>query len=331
MSSLPRCRVVAGYLGAWPERVRDEVVVRAAGHLPVLAWQVRLGDVRCCLFDGDDVDVSPHRWEPVSDGIVVGYVARGAVLVTQGRRTVEVRSGRIVLYDGLTPYRIRSAAAHRFLIAHVRATAVRFRRESRDALVATDLSGFPSATALAGMLGALARSARKPAAREPTPAAGAHLGDAVVACLHALAAEVRGVGGGRSTALFAELTDWLDGNLADPELSAERLGATKFLSARYVRKVFADHDTTVSAYVRTHRLERIRDELLAPWGVHLPVSAIAARWGYPDASVFTRAFARQFGEAPQRFRQARDGRRHRPGPRRAPDERGPMIDIDMHR
>lgn len=300
MSSLPPGRVFGGYLGARPEQVRDEVVVRSAGQLPVLTWQVRLGDVKCCLFDGDDVDVWPHRWESVSDGIVVGYVVRGSVSVTQDRRTVEVSSGRIVLYDGVTPYRIRSSAAHRFLIAHVRASAVRLRRENRDTLVATDLSGFPSASALAGMLGALAGSAR-----EPNVAAAAHLGDAVVACLHALAAEVRGVGGDRSTALFAELTDWLDGNLADPELSAERLAAAKFLSARYVRKVFADHDTTVSAYVRTQRLERIRDDLLAPWSVHLPVSAIAARWGYPDATVFTRAFARQYGEAPQRFRQAR--------------------------
>ena len=300
MNSLSSGRVFTGYLGARPEQVRDEVVVRAAGPLPVLTWHVRLGDVTCCLFDGDDVDVCPHRWESVNDGIVVGYVARGSVSVTQDRQTVEVPAGRIVLYDGLTPYRVRSAAAHRFLIAHVRAPAVRMRRQSRDALVATDLSGSPPATALAGMLGALAGCDR-----EPNAAAAAHLGDAVVACLHALAAEVRGIGDDRSTALFAELTEWLDGNLADPALSAQRLAAAKFLSARYVRKVFADHDTTVSAYVRTQRLERIRDDLLAPWSVHLPVSAIAARWGYPDATVFTRAFARQYGEAPQRFRQAR--------------------------
>lgn len=290
-------RVFSGYLGV--EHVRDDVVLRSAGPLPELVWQVRLGDVKCCLFDGADVDVSPHRWEPAGDGMVVGYVARGVVLVTQDRQTVEVRAGRIVLYDGVTRYRIRSAARHRFLIAHVRASALRLRRESRDSLVATDLSGFPAATALAGMLGALAGSSG-----EPNAAAAAHLGDAVVACLHALAAEVRGVGGDRSAALFAELTGWLDGNLADPDLSAERLAAAKFLSARYVRKVFADHDTTVSAYVRTQRLERIRDDLLAPWSVHLPVSAVAARWGFPDASVFTRAFTRQFGAAPQRFRRA---------------------------
>lgn len=262
--------------------------------------QVRLGDVRCCLFDGSDVEVSPYRWEPVSDGIVVGYVLHGAVLVIQERRTVEVRSGRIVLYDGITPYRIRSPAAHRFLVAHVRASALRFRRDNRDALVATGLSGFSSATALAGMLGALAGS-------DPdlNPAAGAHLRDAVVACLHALVAEVRGVGGDRSTALFAELTDWLDANLADPDCRPSGSRPRPFLSARYVRKVFADHDTTVSGYVRTQRLERIRDELLAPWSVHLPVSTIAGRWGYPAASVFTRAFARQFGETLQRFRRGR--------------------------
>jgi AraC-like DNA-binding protein len=294
-------RVYAGYIGTRSgdaEPVRDGVVVRSSGTPPVMTRRVRLGDVDCCVFEGGDADVSPHRWQSANDGIVAGYVASGSVEVMQDGRTVVLTAGQVVLYDGVTPYRLRSPGRHRFLIAHVRLVALRLHREDRDVLVARDLSSNAAATALAALLGTVAAHDH-----EPNAVVLQHLGDAVVSCLHGIVADVRGVTvGDRSTALFEELTDWLDAHLADPVLTAESLADEHFLSARYVRKVFADHGSTVSAYVRQRRLERIRDELLQPWTVHLPVSTIAARWGFPDPSVFTRVFTRQFGRGPQRFR-----------------------------
>lgn len=301
MADVVTGRVMSGYLGA-PRgdrhSIRDEVVMRSAGPPPAMIRQLRLGDVGCCVFEGTDVVVRPHRWRPSWDGIVIGYLAEGAVHVAQDGREVVLRPGQLVFYDGVTPYRVRAYVPHRFLIAHVRSQALRLRMEDRDAVVARDLSAHAATVPLAAMLGTIADGGADPAA-----AASAHLGDAVVACVHAVVADVRGVVvSDRSTMLFHELTEWLDAHLADRELSPDALAARHFLSQRYIRKVFADHGTTVLAYVRRQRLLRIRDELLEPGSADEPVSTVAARWGFNDPSVFTRAFTREFGQGPQSFR-----------------------------
>jgi AraC-like DNA-binding protein len=303
-------RVFRDYLGTRPgdtEPVRDAVVVRSDAAVPVILRQLRLGDVNVCLFAGEDVDVTPYRWRSANDGVVLGYVAAGAVRVGQDHRTVELGAGQVAMYDGVTPYRLRAEGRHRFLVAHIRARALSICPEDRDLLVARGLSAFAGATALAAILGAVDE-----AGLDPARGAGQHLGEAIVACVRAIVAEARGAGAGsRSTALFEILTAWLDTHLSDDILTPDLLAAHHFLSSRYVRKLFADHGTTVTAYVRLRRLERIRDELLQRSAAHLPVSAIGARWGYKDPSVFSRAFHRQFGQGPQSFRrEAIDRVRH---------------------
>ena len=59
---------------------------------------------------------------------------------------------------------------------------------------------------------------------------------------------------------------------------------------------------TVSAWIRSRRLERCRRELADELFADRPVSAIAARWGFLDASHFSRLFRSTFGEAPTDFR-----------------------------
>ncbi|MCZ2826164.1 MULTISPECIES: AraC family transcriptional regulator [unclassified Modestobacter] len=298
-------RVLEGYLdtGRGDHRARDAVVVQCDTDVRV-ARQWRMRDVDCCLLEGSVVDVAPYRHEPAeavvaeNPGFVFGYVVAGAMRITQDRRAVELGSGQVALYDGVTPFALHSEAPHRYLVAHVRDHALRIHRDDRDALVARDLSAFAGAAALGALLATMVD-----ADRPPPPAAGQHLGDAVLACLSAIVAESRGTAvGERSTMLFGELTDWLDVRLADHLLTTESLAAAHFLSTRYIRKLFADHGTTVTGYVRTRRLERIREDLLHPRNVDVPVSAIAGRWGFRDPSVFSRAFAREFGQAPQTFR-----------------------------
>jgi AraC-like DNA-binding protein len=231
-------------------------------------------------------------------GLVVGLVVSGAMRVTQDRRSILVPAGRVVFYDGVTCCGLRAEEPHRYLVVYVRGQLLRIRPEDREALIARDLSRLAAGKTLAALLGSIAQGRT-----EPSFDAGLHLGDAIVSCVRAVVAEVRGSSvGGRSEALFSELAEWLDEHLADEDLSAKSLAAHHYLSPRYVRKLFAERATTVTAYIRQRRLERIRDDLMQPWCANLPVSVIAARWGIKDPSVFSRAFTRQFGQGPQRFR-----------------------------
>ncbi|MFJ1547744.1 helix-turn-helix domain-containing protein [Streptomyces sp. NPDC088246] len=48
--------------------------------------------------------------------------------------------------------------------------------------------------------------------------------------------------------------------------------------------------TTVNAWVRTRRLEVVREELAQAGAAHRSIAAVAARWGFTNPSHFSRTF-----------------------------------------
>lgn len=288
-----------------PDHASDAVVV-ASGEAPSLVWRLRLGPVVGCLFRGAAVEVVPHH--PSSgDGLAVGYVSTGQVVVEQGGQRLEIGPGQVGLYGAATPYRVSAEGAHTYLVVRVPSQRLRVHDLDHDPAFAADLSPYPSGSVLAALLRTITELSAPPAA-----VAAQHLGDAVADCVHAVLAEHHLViGSSRPSELFERMTAWLDARLGNPALGAEELAHGFFVTPRYVRKVFAQHGTTVSEQVRRRRLEVIRGELLDPRNAGEQISSIAARWGFRDASVFSRAFSREYGESPRRFRQ-----QHSPRPAR---------------
>lgn len=284
-------------------QARDAVVVRTDGAFPEVTRTWRLGTVDACLFEGAAIDVTSYRWSPPpqahgASGMVLGHVVEGVVEVAQAARRVRLEAGDSVFYDVGSPFGLHSEAHHRYLVAQIPVRLVDLRDADRAAVVTRPLRAYGGAAALRALLETLVAEEAGPA-----PGVGHYLGDAIVACARAIVVETRGeVLGERSTQLHVELVEWLEAHLAEDHVTTERVAAAHFLSERYVRKLFADQGTTVSAFVRRRRLERIRDDLVQPWALHLPVAAVAARWGMRDPSVFSRGFTRQFGQCPSDYR-----------------------------
>ncbi|MGP4028361.1 helix-turn-helix domain-containing protein [Actinomadura sp. 3N407] len=76
------------------------------------------------------------------------------------------------------------------------------------------------------------------------------------------------------------------------------------ISVRYLHKILQPREATLSAWIRRHRLERIRRDLANPSLAAQTVSAIAARWGVLDATHVSRALKAELGQT------AADIRRH---------------------
>lgn len=284
-----------------PRAAADAVLV-SADRPPLLVRQLRLGPVVCCVFRAEELEVVPHHASP-GDGLAVGYVVEGRVRLEQDGRALDLGQGQVVLYHAATPYRISTEGPHEYVVVRVPGRLLRRDGLDTDPVVAADLSGSPSAAVLASLLDTVAVTAAAPSA-----AAAQHLGDAVVDCVHAVLAEHHETGASSTSRdLYDELTGWLDEHLADPVLSSDVLARAHFLSPRYVRRVFAQQGTTVSDYVRRRRLASVRADLLDARQRDALVSAVAHRWGFRDASVFSRAFSREFGESPQRFRRRHAG------------------------
>jgi len=103
-------------------------------------------------------------------------------------------------------------------------------------------------------------------------------------------------------ALMLKIKAFIDTHLDDPDLSGQMIAAAHHISVRYLQKLFESEGYTVTNWIRTRRLERCRLDLADPKLSTLPVSAITARWGLTDASIFARMFKTAYGHTPREYR-----------------------------
>ena len=90
--------------------------------------------------------------------------------------------------------------------------------------------------------------------------------------------------------------------LADPELSPDLIAQRYRTSTRRLHRLFESAGLSLGAWIRRARLERCRRDLANPKLVDQCITAIAFKWGFNEASHFSRAFRAQFGLPPKEFR-----------------------------
>jgi AraC-like DNA-binding protein len=102
--------------------------------------------------------------------------------------------------------------------------------------------------------------------------------------------------------LLLRIHTYIAQHLSDPELSPTAIAAGCHISTRYLHTLFQQQGDTVTGWIRDRRLDRCRHDLADPRLHPLPVSAIATRWGFPDAAGFSRAFRAAYGVPPSVYR-----------------------------
>lgn len=106
----------------------------------------------------------------------------------------------------------------------------------------------------------------------------------------------------RQQAMMVRIHSFIDHHLHDPDLSPATIAAAHHMSVRALHKLYEAEEHTVTASIRRRRLERCRQDLLDPSRPDRPVNAIGARWGFPDAAAFNRAFRAAYGLPPGEYR-----------------------------
>jgi len=102
--------------------------------------------------------------------------------------------------------------------------------------------------------------------------------------------------------LATRIREYIERNLGDPQLDPATIAAAHYISTRHLHGIFREEGTTVSAWVRTRRLEHCRRDLADPVLSDRAIGAIAARWGFIDAAHFSRLFKATFGRSPSEVR-----------------------------
>jgi AraC-like DNA-binding protein len=93
-------------------------------------------------------------------------------------------------------------------------------------------------------------------------------------------------------------------HLADPDLGVERIARAMFISVRQVYKLWEAEPRSLAQWILERRLDAARRELTSPRRRHLTIAAIAGRWGFVDATHFSRRFRQAYGMSPGEWRHA---------------------------
>ncbi|MFG3345709.1 helix-turn-helix domain-containing protein [Streptomyces sp. NPDC048018] len=95
---------------------------------------------------------------------------------------------------------------------------------------------------------------------------------------------------------------FVENNLGDPGLTPQMIADRHNMSLRQLYNLYADQPLTVAAHIRRSRLERARADLACRELSSSPVHVIAARWGFPSPTGFSRAFREAYGMTPTEHR-----------------------------
>jgi AraC-like DNA-binding protein len=233
----------------------------------------------------------------------LSVIVRGRLNSAQDGRNSVARSGDLISKETSRPAVLRAEEPFESVVVRVPWSLLGSDADEIGSRTAVTISGRDGpARAAAQLLRQLATSLEHDAIPD----------DDVPAIVESVVATIRGlyVGDGsaeprrvRSRAeILLAVESYIEANLGDPALGPERIARASFISTRYLHKLFEAEGTSVSAWIRTARLERCRRDLLDPALAHQTILSIASRWGLPGAQQFSRLFRNAYGCSPRELR-----------------------------
>ncbi|MXO66441.1 helix-turn-helix domain-containing protein [Altericroceibacterium endophyticum] len=278
------------------------------------APSAELGDDREASIRGCDlgelrlasVAMGEHRLEndravladPENGLVKFLFLEEGECLVEQSGRSVSLFAGQWCAIDKTLPFRTEARGATRQLaIAIPKRRLEELRGAPRHfAMVECFLNGAGNVLheSAASAINAATVLGRRDRAR---------LGDVLVEMLNMVWQADPQISGARThRARRRAVLDFIERNLADPNLSISWISEALGYSKRTLHKLFAEEATTLNRLIWNRRLDHCRHALLDPSQSRRSITEIAHAWGFSDSQHFSRAFKMRFGTSPRDFR-----------------------------
>lgn len=259
-----------------------------------------------------------RRADPDMLKLVMPVRGTGSYVVTQDGRQARLRPGEFAIYDTRRPYEVAcgvggydagQALTFMFPCSLLPLPPSQLKQLSAVAIPASAGIGTLTSQFLMHLAHTIDRCSPAEAARLATAAL------EVLASRLAHELDARGwvTPETHRRALLTRIQAFIQQRLGDPELSPGVIAAAHHISLRYLHKLFQEQGTTVAGWIRQRRLEACRRDLADPALASRPVAAIAARWGYPNASHFGQVFRTAHGMPPQEYRMWAQHPRHASG------------------
>jgi AraC-like DNA-binding protein len=225
----------------------------------------------------------------------------GTGLLIQDNREAVLRPGDLAIYDTNRPYTLAFEEQARMMVVMFPHDALSLPPDYVGQLSAVRLAGGHGLTGIVGpFIAQLAENLEVLSGPSGSRLATNAL-DLVSTMLHSELAMAPDRMKPQAV-LATSIREYIEANLADPDLSPANIAAAHFISTRHLHNVFHESGSTVASWIRSKRLEHIRRDLRDPLHSGTSVGAVAARWGFLDAAHFSRTFREAFGESPSDWR-----------------------------
>lgn len=264
----------------------------------------RLGPLRISMVGAGPQTVSRHRRLIAQGGeeyLTITLQHRGTARLSQDGREVLVKPGTFTCLDTGRPFRREHPDDFRFTWFGVPKKELFMSDTDLRTITGTLFSGHSGTSGL--LAGHLARLADQAARFDPH--LGRQLAMTAVDLLTVLVRERQGRldphASETARGMLARVKEYILRNLADPELSPERIAVAHHISVRYLHNLFRSEGITVGRWIHRERLERCRRDLSRPSGTAPAVSAVAQRWGFVSAAHFSRVFRTAYGMSPREW------------------------------
>ena len=107
-----------------------------------------------------------------------------------------------------------------------------------------------------------------------------------------------------SSLKLQSIKNYVLGNINDPVLSQSSVATEFGISRRYLNRLFEQHESTFSSWLRNERLERCHQDLRDPACAQQSILDIACHWGFNDAAHFSRTFKNRYHLTPLECRRS---------------------------
>ncbi|MFE9287159.1 helix-turn-helix domain-containing protein [Streptomyces olivaceus] len=273
-----------------------------------------VGPMKVCSAQG--TPVSLRRTERLAredhePSVFLGLQVSGTNMVGQHGRQCLVGPGNLVVFESTAPYTLRFEERFGYLSLRIPREALALpERVLREAAAVTLGPGNPTARLAFTYFSQLA------ACEELRGGAHAEalVGPSVELLRAVVTSQLGDAGAGRAlpeVPLGMRVTQYVRAHLADPDLSAQRIAAAHGVSVRHLYNVLSRSGISLGDWIRTRRLAECRRELAGPGARTWTIAAIGRRWGFVDATHFSKAFKQAYGMSPRAWREL-----HQPGPAR---------------
>ena len=266
-----------------------------------------LGSVRIVCGSGDLIDgevFRPSRLISESDPDMckIDVQVRGRTVVEQDDRQAELGPGAFSFVDLSRPCQLTGGLTGVAAVMFPRSLLpLRYRDTKQLAGVSFDPAEVNSA-----LVGVLVGTVTDRVEDYTWPAGiriGAAIFDLITAALSVRLDRVAAVPEDtRLRVLGWQVKSFIEDRLGSPDLTPAQIAAAHHISLRYLYRVFEAEQTTVGSWIRSRRLDHCRRDLTDPTLPDRPVSAVGARWGFVDATHFTRVFKAEYGVTPGEYR-----------------------------